>query len=396
MWHTFLYTLRMMIRQNGVIIWVIIFPLVLSTLFAAMFKNIETASFQLDPVACAVVDDGAYQSSDNAAFGQMIDVLGASGDDHLLDVTYVDDTDEANALIQDGSILGYYVLDAEGTPSLVLAPNNDPNSIEAISQTVLKDVADEYIHARLTITNIVQTDPAALADSSVIEGLYDHAGYTQQISITANPSAQSIRYFYALLGFAALMSSMIALQAIIRSQPNLSAVGARRAISAVNRGKTLVGTLLASWALSFGCLVVAFLYMRFVLSVDFGGRDADCILGIFVASLMATSFGACIGAIPKIADGAKGGILTAVTCFMSLFAGLYGTPSLNLADQISRAVPWITALNPVKKAADLFYSLYFYTSLEPFREDIVILLATTFVFTAIAALFMRRQRYASL
>ena len=395
MWHTFRYTLQSMIRQNGVVIWVIIFPLVLSTLFAAMFSNIESAAFSLDPVACAIVCDDSYDAN-GEAFGQMMDALATPGDDQLLDVTRVDTAEEAQGLIDDGTVLGYYTLDSEGTPSLTVAPITDPGSMTGVDETILSDVSDAYIHSRATIESIAASNPAALADSSVISGLYERADHTQQISITANPSAQSVRYFYALLGFAALMAAMIALQAIIRTQPNLSPVGARTTIGPISRGRTLAGVLLASWALALGCLLLAYLYMRFALGIDFGGRDAACVLGLIVASLMTTAFGACLGAIPKLGDGAKGGLLTGITCVLSLFTGLYGTPSLNLADMIARSAPWLTPLNPVKKVADLFYSLYFYRSYEPFISDIVILLVIAGVFTIIAALFMRRQRYASI
>jgi hypothetical protein len=396
MWHTFRYTLISLVQEKSVIVWVIIFPIVLSTLFAAMFSNIESAAFRLDPASCAVVRDEAYGNPDNVAFSQMVEMLDEEGDSRLLDVTYVDSVADARSLVADGNVLGYYVLDSEGAPSLTVSPVSDSNSMDAIEQTVLADIASEYIHARATFASIARTDPAALANAGVVQSITDRTDYTQQVSVTANPSAQSVRYFYALLGFAALMAAMIALQAVVRTQPNLSAVGARRTVSGISRSRTLGGALLASWVLSFGCLVLAFAYMRFALGIGFGGRDAACLLGLFVASLMTTAFGACIGAIPKLAEGAKGGILTGITCMLSLFAGLYGTPSLSLADQVARIAPWLATANPVKKVADLFYSLYFYTSYEPFFADIVILLVLAGMFGVVAAVFMRRQRYASL
>jgi len=396
MWHTFRYTLVSLIQEKSIVIWVVFFPIILSTLFAAMFTNIESGAFHLDPAPCAVVRDAVYTSPENAAFPQMIEALDKEGDSHLLDVTYVDAVADAQTLVADGSVLGYYALDSAGTPTLTVSPVSDTNSMDAIEQTILADIANEYIHARATFAEIAEADPAALANAAVLQSIADRTDYTQQVSITANPSAQSVRYFYALLGFAALMAAMIALQAIVRTQPNLSAVGARRTVSGISRSRTLAGALLASWVLSFGCLVLAFLYMRFALGIGFGGRDGACLLGLLVASLMTTAFGACIGAIPKLTEGAKGGMLTGITCVLSLFAGLYGTPSLSLADQMARTVPWLVTANPVKKVADLFYSLYFYTSYEPFLTDIAILLALAGIFAVVAAVFMRRQRYASL
>ena len=92
----------------------------------------------------------------------------------------------------------------------------------------------------------------------------------------------------------------------------------------------------------------------------------------------------------------KTGLLTGTTCLLSLFAGLYGEPVMNMADQLARDYPLLASLNPAKVVTDTFYSLYYYDSLVPFAEKVGLLLAMTAVVFAVSALFVRRQRYASL
>ena len=92
----------------------------------------------------------------------------------------------------------------------------------------------------------------------------------------------------------------------------------------------------------------------------------------------------------------KTGLLTALTCFLSLFAGLYGEPCMALADSIARSFPALASINPAKVITDVFYSLYYYDSLVPFAQKIGILLAMAAALFAVSALFIRRQRYASL
>jgi len=111
---------------------------------------------------------------------------------------------------------------------------------------------------------------------------------------------------------------------------------------------------------------------------------------------MSTSIGAFIGAIPKIGEGIKAGMLTGLSCFFALFAGLYGVPSMELADNMAQSAPLFQQVNPAKQVADLFYSLYFYDGYERFFEVIVALLAIAAVLFVCAAVLMRRQRYASL
>jgi len=230
----------------------------------------------------------------------------------------------------------------------------------------------------------------------VVASFSERGDYTSELAITHSKTKEYVRYFYALLGFAALMAAMVGMNAVGSIQPNVSPLGARRALSGTSRSRMLAGAILASWLVSYLALLLAFVYIRFVLGVEFGGREGACVLGLAVAALMSTSLGALIGAFPGIPLNAKGGVLTGITCLLSLFAGLYGTPALRLADQIAREAPWAAAINPAKQVTDLFYSLYVYTDLEPFFQTIGVLAAITVVFALVAALLMRRQRYASL
>ena len=69
-----------------------------------------------------------------------------------------------------------------------------------------------------------------------------------------------------------------------------------------------------------------------------------------------------------------------------------------IADDSEKAVGQeiLASLNPAKVVTDTFYSLYYYDSLVPFAEKVGLLLAMTAVVFAVSALFVRRQRYASL
>jgi ABC-type multidrug transport system permease subunit len=232
-------------------------------------------------------------------------------------------------------------------------------------------------------------------DQSFIQSLYEQRSYTNDISIVANEATTTVRYFYALLGFASIMAAMIGMVAIVRTQANLSALGARRSVGATSRTKTLVATLAAAWLVSYVCLLVAFCYMRFVLGINFG-RDIESMLGLLVASFMTCGLGAFIGAIPKLGEGSKSGILTGLSCLMSLFAGLYGEPTMALADNLAKNAPVIQLLNPARQVTELFYSLYYYDTYESFFTTILILLISGAVLFICAAVFMRRQRYASL
>ena len=398
MWNTFKYTVLSITRERSVVVWVILFPLILSTLFNVMFKGMDETAFSLPTISVAVVDQS--QNGAGEAFGATMDVLSESddGEDALLAPVYVKTADEAYEKLKAGETVGTITVDADGWPSLQLSPGaGDVGvSMEQVKRTVLADIVDDFCRSRAAAEDIIENDPAALANPGVVESFSARDDYTSELSITHSKTKEYVRYFYALLGFAALMAAMVGLNAVGAIQPNISPLGARRALSGTSRAKMLAGAIAASWVVSFAALLVAFVYIRFVLGVEFGDREGACVLGLAVAALMSTSLGALIGAMPAIPLSAKGGVLTGITCLLSLFAGLYGTPALRLADQVAHDAPWAAAINPAKQVTDLFYSLYVYTDLEPFFQTIGVLVAITAIFALAAALLMRRQRYASL
>ena len=216
---------------------------------------------------------------------------------------------------------------------------------------------------------------------------------TQQVDVLRVQASSTVRYYYALMGFAALMSITVSINAVSAARANTSAVGARRQISGVSPARQLAVAMAASFVTVFFCLLLAFAYMRFVLGVEFGGRDGLAMLALAACALMSTALGAAIGAIPKISTPGKAGIATGITCFCALFAGLYGEPSMQLADRVSQSAPWAVLVIPAAQAANAFYDLTYYDSLAPFFATLCVLVVMAAVFFVVAALLMRRQNY---
>ena len=125
-------------------------------------------------------------------------------------------------------------------------------------------------------------------------------------------------FYFALLGMAALFGGTLGMIAFQRLKPNTSPLGARRALGATSHGRTVAATVAASWTITFACLCVTYLYMRYVAGIDFGGRDGACLITTAIAALTATALGCAISAIPKVPESGKSGILTGIVCFASV------------------------------------------------------------------------------
>lgn len=284
----------------------------------------------------------------------------------------------------------------DGEPSVHVRGGATPDSVDSANQSILKVIVDNYLRSSALIEDVARENPAALANAQTVEKLLEMPDLTEKIDVTQNPPKESVRFYFALLAMAALFGGQVGMVAICRTQPNLSALGARRALGAVSRGKTLAATLGASWLLAFACLAVAYAFIRLVAGVDFGGRDAACIGVLAASSLLATAVGTLLGSVAKLNEGVKGGLLSAIVCFASLFAGLYGSPVMKLADAMNATMPALQFVNPAVQISQAFYSIMYYDTYQRTIEYVLVLLAMTAVLFAVSFLFIRRQRYASL
>lgn len=395
MWNTFKYTLLFLTRERHVLIWALAFPLILATMFYLMFANLDEV-YDLAPIPTALITDTNYEDAEG--FSEFINAVSeGSENEAYLDITEVNSVEKANELLLNNEIDGYITVSSEGQPRYLIGSQVESvDSTRSINRTLVKNLLDAYIQNKSALIDIGEADSAHLAYSEIINSTYDRVSFTEEIQVTANDPKQNVRFFYALLGFSAIMAANIGLVTIALVQPNTSLLGARRNVAGIPKFSVLASTLLASWFASFVCLLIAFIYIRFVLGVDFGGHDAACILALAVSGLVSTTLGAFVGAIPKLKEGAKASIMTGISCFMALYAGLYGVPSQQLADDLARTAPLVQMLNPARQVSDAFYSLFYYTTYDRFVETLIILLAIAAIFFAAAAVLVRRHRYASI
>lgn len=394
---SFLVSVKSLVRTPSVIVWVLAFPLIMSAIFLFMFSGMRTDGV-VDPVPVALV--APVDEKDDASAGsftQVVDALAEPGEDRLLDLRRVGTADEAEVLLASGEIDGYFEIASDGAPALTVGSAYTLASADgasAVNRTILETVASSYVQSRALLEEVAQRDSAALADpAAVADALGIHVA-VEQAQITHARPEEIVRYYYALLGMSTLMASQAGMLAVAYAQPGVSALGARRAVSGTSRLRQLAGCALGAWAVSTVALTLAFAFLRLVAGVDFGGREGLALVAVAVCALLATALGACVGALPLSAGiSARSGILTALTCVLSLFAGLYGTAAMELADNLAHTLPWTSWVNPTKLVCDTFYALYYYTSLAPFAARLAACVAGALALLAVAGAIFRRQSY---
>ena len=394
---SFLVSVKSLVRTPSVIVWVLAFPLIMSAIFLFMFSGMRTDG-AVDPVPVALVTPAAEKDGAPAgSFEQVVDALAEPGEDQLLDLRHVETAANAADLLAAGEVDGYFELALDGTPALTVGSSYTLASADgatAVNRTILETVASSYVQSQALLEEVAQRDSAALADPAAVADALGTQVDVEQTQITHARPEEIVRYYYALLGMGALMASQAGMLAVAQAQPGVSALGARRAVSGTSRLRQLAGCVLGAWAVSTAALTLAFAFLRLVVGVDFGGREGLALVAVAVCALLATALGACVGALPLSAGiSARSGILTALTCVLSLFAGLYGTAAMELADNLAHTLPWTSWVNPTKLVCDTFYALYYYTSLAPFAARLAACVAGALALLAVAGAIFRRQSY---
>lgn len=443
MWTTFKTTVRTLLLTPSAVVWTLIFPIVLATVFNFMFEPLRSTG-SVEAVDVAVVADDAWEDS---PFSQVVDTL-SEADEPLLAVHPVATEQEARELIAEGSVAGAYIVDAAGNegnaeqsgsdeldavdaagpadaagaasgsgtaagssdvstvtssagstgaPRIILAPAGSGTGSDAsydVNRAILESVATSYLQSEALIEELATHDPVALSDPTTIENALGLSVSVREVSLTHAQPDSMVRFYYALLGMASIFAAQLAGESVWHLQPTSSAAGARRTVSSTSRMRLLIPTIGACWAVSTTFLAIAFGYICLTAHIDFSGREGLCIVGIAASSLLSCGIGALVGALPgRMGSDSRRGILTALTCLLSLFAGLYGEPTMDLADTIAQALPAATWLNPVCLIRDLFYTVYYYDTLVPFALRLAACAGIAAVLLAVSTACMRRSAH---
>lgn len=402
MWMTFKTTVRTLLHTPSAIVWTLVFPIVLATVFNFMFEPLRSQA-TVKAVDVAVVDDEAWRAS---AFSQVVEAL-ADSEEPLVAVHAVASEDEARVLLAEGTVEGAYLVDPTGDAggleaSHIVAPDLDPRVILApagagddaahkANSAIIQSIATSYLQSKALIAQLAASDPAALRDPAAVEAALRLEVPVREVSLTHAQPDVMLRFYYALLGMASIFAAQLAQNSVQALQPAASLTGARKAVSGTSRMRLLIPTIAGCWAVSTAFLSIAFGYICLTAHIDFSDRGMLCLIGIGAASLLSCSLGALIGSLPaRMGPDARSGLLTAATCLLSLFAGLYGEPTMELADAVAQAFPLATWINPVCLIRDVFYSVHYYDALDPFLMRVAACCAIAIASLALSTSFMRR------
>ncbi len=382
-WHNFKYTLKVVLRDHALISWTFAFPLILATFFFLAFSNI-TSSESLDIIDLAVVDNEAWE--DDQIFRPALQELSdESSDDQLFSTKYVS-LAEAEQLLESDEIAAYLLLEesAQGTqsPASPQIPTIFTSKSD-IDSTIVQSVVESIAEQASIITTILQENPAALKDLVKAE----KANIVDQSS--SNLDYVMIEY-YTLIAMICLYGGIIGMVAVNQLLADMSMSGRRIAISPAQKSTLVFAALCASYLIQLVAVALLFLFLIFILHVDFGTHLPLIILLALIGSLAGLALGVLLATTIKSAANTKVGLILAITMFGCFLAGMMGITMKYLVDT---NLPLLNRLNPANLITDGLYSLYYYDTFDRYWGNIITLVIISLVMISISVYSLRKEQY---
>ena len=373
--HDLKYMLLSGFRVKSFLFWLMLFPILLGTLFKVAFGNVYENNVLFRSVPTAVVE-----TSDNAVFRQVIDSL-EEADEPLLAVEY---TDEENAmqLLKEGKVSGIiYVGD-----KLSLSVTE-----QKMDQVILKTFVEQYGVNEKIIKDTAEKDPSKI--QAVVDKLSEDVSACNDIPMTHGDPDIYVQYFYNLIAMVAMYGSVTGLHVTVNNQANLSALGARKNCSPTPKSVSMLADLAGSYIMQSACMILCVTFTHFVLKIDFGDRLPLVYVAAILGGILGVSFGFFFGAVNRFSFEAKTGIVTAVSMFSCFLSGLMMGQMKGI---IAEHIPWLNKINPATVVADSLFSLNMYSDYSRFISRITTMLIITAVCTAAGIIVTRRKKYADL
>ena len=153
-YHNFKYSLKILLRNKGLIFWTFIFPIILGTFFKMAFSNIEKNE-TLKTIDIAIVDSKTYE--EDQIFKETLNTL-SNNDTKLFNIT-VTTKEISKKLLEEEKITGYLEFNPANVDITV--------SSSGVYETILRYVIDEiYCEKEMLDTLTKQTIEKELANGN--------------------------------------------------------------------------------------------------------------------------------------------------------------------------------------------------------------------------------------
>ena len=376
MLYLYVTRLKCLFRNKEGMFWCYLFPILLATCFFFAFNNLwGIDSFETIPIAYdseGAIIDPLKEAMEQAQMAEGVPIFA---------ITYTD-KESASELLEKEEIEAYIVGNTD--PELFIKQNG-------MNETIIKSFLDNYNRITKTIQNILSKNPNAL-EEGLMEDILEQNVFVYEKENGKKPD-QLLIFFYSLLAFTCLFGAVWGLEEVVNIQADQSTKGARLNVSPINKMKLFFCNMMAAFTAHCGSIVLLFIYLIYVIKIDFGNNLGYIIITCLTGSLTGLALGATVAVWVKKRKEIKEGILIFIVLGGAFLSGMM---FVNMKYIIETRIPFLAYINPVNLVTDALYSLNYYDTYDRFFLDFTMLCVMTIVFGVLSYIGIRRKNYASI
>lgn len=374
--HILRYGLKSLLRDKIFLFWSLSFSFALATFMYLAFGNIFETTEKFDPIAVAVVEERK-----NEVLEEVLASLSEEGEDQILKITRTDEK-KAKKLLEEEKVTA--ILYENVNAHMMVRENG-------MEESILQMLMSRIKQTTVAMTEISLKHPENLQQA--IAGMEQEVQYCVQKNYSSGNQDNVVNFFYAIFAMTCLFASFSSYSRTTTLQANFCALGIRRGVTPTPKMSILLVEFLMCETLQFLVTCLLYLYMRFVLQIQIGNNYLAIGILLLLGTSLGTMFGIFIGALPRIGDGVRVGILVSVSLILCACSDLMAT---GVRDLLEHKAPIINDLNPAALICDSFYALNVYTGYGRFTSNMLILAVHIVVLAVISYFMVRRNQYASI
>jgi ABC-2 type transport system permease protein len=444
------YEIKKTFRAKEVIVWLILFPIIMGTLYKFTLGNIFSGN-QFSAVRLAVV-----QNTDDGMFRNIMDNMEKT-DPPYVKLTYCSSEEEALSLLYKNDVTGVVVIDpapetgekkedafaldtvdtqaildqylSTGTVNafddqgandfLTKYLDGDENGYvkdylanftggeffpkthitlklrkNGMDETMAKKMVMMYINMQNQVREMMDfTHMTAESGDMISKAMNGQDNIVEPLQLTTGNTDPFSSYMYNLIAMVAIFGSLVGVGIAQTHQADMSPEGARRSCSSLPKSISILACFF-SYCISMAiCVSICITFLTLVLGVDFGSRLPLVYLSGICGGIMGVAMGFFLGCVGKMSPGARSGFVMALNmtlCFLS------GYIVMGIKGILEHNAPIVNDLNPAAIICDSFYYLNMDAGLERFIGQLLKMGIYTAIFVILGFILTRRKKYASL
>lgn len=369
--HIYVNSLKIFIREKNMVFWLLLFPMILAVFFKMGFSGLtDGESFEVIPIAMVESEENAQAVSIYKAVFERIE--------GMLDITYTD-KESADKLLSEGKVAAYLTVEPkDGIPMLSMTIKEN-----SLNQSIIKEITDK-------VNEGVSLVMSGNVDENDIFAVMNVENVINNVQLSGEEQDYIAAWFYTILGMAAMYGSMLGMYTIKMVQANQSSEAMRFNLAPTSKMKGFGAIFAAAATIHSVNMIVIYLYLRYIMNINFGSRQGYIILVSVIAAVTGIAVGAMISVLIKAGENIKIGICLAVSMIGSYLSGMMDN---SMKYRVMQSVPALEYINPVSLLTDAYLKLFYYKELSYFWADVINLLVIMAVCMAVTIFVLRRQRY---